>query len=221
MNGKLISQIKIQTEPQPSNAFSPTTPGRLGTAAAQIPNLITSVRLVSALAILGLTLSNQPLASIWFLKLFIAAGISDMLDGYIARRFKWCTVFGANLDSISDLTLYIAASTFLLTTCGPLLSPCLPLIYLGAIVQTFHLGYSFMRFGTFPAYHSDFSRLSAYIIFFLVIAFINMHVSGLISAVALIWTFCSLEGVAITTLLKQARQNVPGIHACLASQAQA
>jgi CDP-diacylglycerol---glycerol-3-phosphate 3-phosphatidyltransferase len=183
-----------------------------------IPNLITSVRLFSALALLFLTLFTSK-ASLYFLPLFIAAGVSDMLDGYIARRFNCCTEFGAHLDSISDLSLYVAAATFLLLTMGRELTPCLPFIIMGTCTQTFHIWYSTQRFKTFPAYHSDFSRLSAYIIFFLVILFRHTNNPALISAVALIWTACSAEGIIITTLLKRARTNLAGIHTVYSAMA--
>jgi len=70
-----------------------------------IPNFITSWRLFSALAIVGLAVASADHGILAFPALFIIAGISDMLDGIIARRFNLCTTFGAKLDSISDLAL--------------------------------------------------------------------------------------------------------------------
>lgn len=180
--------------------------------AKYIPNMITSVRLFSALILFFLTVADGLSASALFLPLFVAAGISDMLDGYIARRFQWCTKFGANLDSISDLTLYIAAATFLLTQTGQTLAPCHGFILAGGIAQSLHLYFALRRFHQFPAYHTNYSRLSAYIIFFCVLAFWNYRNSQLISLVAMIWTSCSIEGMIITALLKRARQNLAGIH---------
>lgn len=184
----------------------------LSMKAKHIPNIITSVRLFSALILLFLTLSDGRTAATLFLPLFIAAGISDMLDGYIARRFQWCTRFGANLDSISDLSLYIASATFLLTQTGQTLAPCLGFILAGAFAQSWHIYFALRRFQQFPAYHTNYSRLSAYIIFFCVIAFWNCRNNQLISLVAMIWTSCSIEGIIITALLKRARQNLAGIH---------
>ena len=33
-------------------------------------------------------------------------GISDIMDGYLARRYKWETRFGEQLDSFSDAVFY-------------------------------------------------------------------------------------------------------------------
>lgn len=44
-----------------------------------------------------------PTFSAWFYGMYIAAGISDMLDGFVARRTKTTSEFGAKLDSIADV----------------------------------------------------------------------------------------------------------------------
>lgn len=178
-----------------------------------LPNLITSVRLFSALLLLALTVGAREVAAGFFLVLFVSAGISDMLDGYLARRFNWCTEFGARLDSISDLSLYIAGATFLLSYFGRQLSPVWYLIELGALLQVFHLVFSYFRLGEFPAYHTNFSRVCAYLIFLLVIAFWQntQHPAFFIGVVACLWSACSLEGLVISCLLKSARSNISGV----------
>lgn len=37
---------------------------------------------------------------------YLVCGISDVLDGYIARRYKWESTTGAKLDSLSDFVFY-------------------------------------------------------------------------------------------------------------------
>ena len=44
-----------------------------------------------------------------FYILYIYCGISDMLDGYIARRTKSTSKIGARLDSIADIIFVIVA----------------------------------------------------------------------------------------------------------------
>ena len=38
----------------------------------------------------------------WALAILVTAGISDVLDGYLARRFGWVTPMGAAIDPITD-----------------------------------------------------------------------------------------------------------------------
>lgn len=76
--------------------------------AAYIPNLITVLRLLLVTPIVvGLLTHHYPLA-FW---LFMVAGLTDAIDGYLARRFQWISRFGAMVDPLADKLLMVA--TFL------------------------------------------------------------------------------------------------------------
>ena len=47
----------------------------------------------------------QPLSASFFL-LYALTGLTDVLDGWIARKTKTASDFGATLDSIADLLFY-------------------------------------------------------------------------------------------------------------------
>ncbi len=75
-----------------------------------IPNLITVLRVVAApLLILLLKYGNYELA----LLLFLIAGISDGLDGYIAKKFNVQSQFGAMLDPVADKILLVSCFVML------------------------------------------------------------------------------------------------------------
>ena len=61
-------------------------------------NLITSCRVL-----LSLLLLFFPALSPGFYGLYLAAGLSDMLDGFVARRTNSASPLGARLDSMADL----------------------------------------------------------------------------------------------------------------------
>jgi cardiolipin synthase (CMP-forming) len=67
-----------------------------------LPNAITLVRLVSVPLAIWLVLGGWYAAAFW---VFIAAGLSDAVDGYIAKRFNRRTAFGAVLDPVADKAL--------------------------------------------------------------------------------------------------------------------
>ena len=63
-----------------------------------LPNILSSLRIVGAVALL---LSNVP--GILFWMLYIVCGISDIADGWLARKLKCVTKKGALLDSLADI----------------------------------------------------------------------------------------------------------------------
>jgi cardiolipin synthase len=67
-----------------------------------LPNAISLLRIALIVPILLLILDG---AFGWALALFLLAGFSDGLDGYLAKRFDWHTRLGALLDPVADKLL--------------------------------------------------------------------------------------------------------------------
>ena len=70
-----------------------------------LPNVITLARLLSVPLTVWLILEARFAAAFW---VFVAAGISDAADGFIAKRFDSRTRLGALLDPIADKALLVA-----------------------------------------------------------------------------------------------------------------
>lgn len=66
-----------------------------------IPNCITSLRIIGAVSLLFLKVFELP-----FYVVYTFCGITDVLDGFVARMTKSTSEFGAKLDSVSDLLFY-------------------------------------------------------------------------------------------------------------------
>lgn len=69
-----------------------------------IPNLISLGRLICIPFTVWLILNGSMLVAFW---VFVAAGFSDALDGYIAKRFDLRSEIGAFLDPIADKALLV------------------------------------------------------------------------------------------------------------------
>jgi len=67
-----------------------------------LPNTISMVRIGVIPILFCLLLSPGPLMSLVIAALFIAAALTDLLDGYIARRYQIVTTMGKFLDPIAD-----------------------------------------------------------------------------------------------------------------------
>ena len=70
-----------------------------------LPNLITLGRLLAVPITIWLILNNFVLAAFW---LFVAAGVSDAIDGFIAKRWDLVTEIGKYLDPIADKSLLVS-----------------------------------------------------------------------------------------------------------------
>ena len=68
------------------------------------PNLITLLRLLLVPAAIWLILAHRYGSAFW---VFVIAGVSDALDGYIAKSFNLRTRLGALLDPAADKALVV------------------------------------------------------------------------------------------------------------------
>ena len=71
-----------------------------------LPNLLTSLRLAAAPATAGLLAAGYFNAAFG---LFAFAGLSDAVDGFLAKRFGFSTPLGRFLDPAADKALMLAA----------------------------------------------------------------------------------------------------------------
>ncbi len=72
--------------------------------ARHIPNVLTVLRLLLVPPIAWALLQQSYVLA---LALFLTAGVSDGVDGFLARSFNWQSQFGATLDPIADKLLMI------------------------------------------------------------------------------------------------------------------
>jgi cardiolipin synthase len=81
--------------------FNDIAPGR----GLSIPNLITLGRILLVPVVVWAIISGE--MRIAFL-LFLAAGISDAVDGFLAKRFRMASELGAYLDPLADKALIVS-----------------------------------------------------------------------------------------------------------------
>ncbi len=75
-------------------------------APKDIPNLLSIARILLSLPVAWLLLNERFSEA---LLLFFIAGVSDGLDGYLAKRFDWRSRLGSILDPLADKTLLVTS----------------------------------------------------------------------------------------------------------------
>jgi len=74
-----------------------------------LPNSITLSRIFLIPCFVTVLLTEMPNDEIWGILLFLVASLTDVLDGYIARRRRQVTTVGILLDPLADKLLISAA----------------------------------------------------------------------------------------------------------------
>ncbi|MEJ8569657.1 CDP-alcohol phosphatidyltransferase family protein [Elongatibacter sediminis] len=72
-----------------------------------LPNALTLFRMIAVGPIVYWLLTERFIAAF---VLAMLAGVSDLLDGFLARRFGWMTHFGGVLDPLTDKLLLVSTT---------------------------------------------------------------------------------------------------------------
>lgn len=128
-----------------------------------LANAVTSLRLIGAIIIIFL----EPL-SIPFYVVYTICGLSDGIDGTIARKMGTSSDFGSKLDSVSDLVFYIVMFVKIipaLIELMPMWMWCLVAVILA--IRLFSYGYVAMRYRRFAAIHTYMNKIVGALFFLL------------------------------------------------------
>ncbi|MEO7149955.1 MAG: CDP-alcohol phosphatidyltransferase family protein [Rhodanobacteraceae bacterium] len=71
-----------------------------------LPNLISCLRIALVVPLIAAMLTAHFAMALW---IALAAGVTDALDGFLARRFGWQSRLGTLLDPLADKLLLVAA----------------------------------------------------------------------------------------------------------------
>lgn len=175
-----------------------------------IANYLSLYRILISPLILYFALSGRESLFAVFL---ITNLVSDVIDGYIARRYNMESDFGARLDTIGDNFTYILAFTGLFIFKLDDLRPHLHsfIFFAGMMISTQVV--SLLKFGRFPSFHLYSTKIGGYIqgAFFIVLFawdfvapfYYFMIIWGILSAI---------EHIVIQFIIPEMRSNVKGLY---------
>ncbi len=158
-------------------------------------NCLTGFRLLGAVALIFL----EPL-SLPFYIIYTLCGVSDALDGPVARYTETAGDFGARLDSVADITFYAV-----------MLLRLLPILWFDKIlpmwcwswavgILVFRIGiylFAFLKFHRFPSLHTMLNKLTSFILFLSVYL---IRTSFVTAYFVLFGTVATLAGVEELTI---------------------
>lgn len=176
-----------------------------------IVNAITSFRLLLSPVLVILVLYD----GLHIFKWLLAVGFfTDMLDGFLARRLKVQTKFGAKLDSIADDALLIASAFAVMIEKPDFIYENYVLIMMMVILLIIQNGLAYWRYGRMSSYHTYFAKLAMFLQgCFLILLFFLPEVPYWLFYPAAIVTLLDLsEEIVLVFILPKWKTNVKGLY---------
>lgn len=97
------------SNPADSAASAPRPSGGLLADARNLPNLLTLVRILAVPVLVWLLATPSSKTAILTFWIYFAATMTDILDGWLARRYGLITPLGKLLDPLADKLLVVSA----------------------------------------------------------------------------------------------------------------
>ena len=126
-----------------------------------LPNLITLSRLVSALLLMPIRAFSQA-----FFVVYTYCGVSDVLDGALARRLHCNDESGARLDSIADIIFYsVTAFKIIPVLCSKLTPSIWYIITAAVIIRIISYTAAAIKYRRFASLHTYMNKLTGFLVF--------------------------------------------------------
>jgi len=171
-----------------------------------IPNILSGFRLLSVPVLMLLARSGY---ESWFLVLFMFALLTDLADGYLARRLRQESELGARLDSWGDFAVYMATPLCAWWLWPELVARELP--YVLAVIASFTLpvAVGFLKYRCLTSYHTWGAKLSAVIMGVSTVLLFSGNTPVPFRISTGILMLAQLEEIAISIILPEPLSNVP------------
>lgn len=174
----------------------------------RIPNIISGIRILSAPILLFLAWEGYRNA---FIVLLFAALVSDVIDGYIARKHNVSSKLGTKLDSLGDMAIYLTVPI-----CAWWLWPQIlkrealfVLIAIGSYVVPLIAG--LIKFRKVPSYHTLGAKIAAVLMSIAILFLFMTEFAWIFRIAAIFQAVVACEEVLITIRLPILRSNVISI----------
>jgi CDP-diacylglycerol--glycerol-3-phosphate 3-phosphatidyltransferase len=175
---------------------------------ATLPNRLTRLRLVLSPTLPLVALLGRPVPVVLFV-LFLQ--ITDWIDGPLARRQGTQSEYGARLDSLADLTMFLGLGGAVAVLRGDTLLAAWPWLVAAAASYAASTLFSRFRFGVWPAYHPWTAKISGPISLAAAMLILLRDEAWPVRVAASFVTLANIEGVLITAALDGPRTDVGSV----------
>ena len=154
-----------------------------------IANIITGSRVAFSLPLLFV-----PLSSAWFYILYLFCGLTDMIDGTIARKMEAVSKFGARLDTVADFVFMFVCSIKML----PLIHIPVWLwvwIIIVALIKIFNIALVFIHKKKLISIHSVLNKTTGFALFLLPLSLTFVETTYSVATICVLTTIAVMQEV--------------------------
>ncbi|MFU8793317.1 MAG: CDP-alcohol phosphatidyltransferase family protein [Acholeplasmataceae bacterium] len=159
-----------------------------------IPNLLSSARLIFLPLLFYFVLNDMPIA---FLIGFILVGSTDFFDGLIAKKFNMQTSFGKMLDSVADIFFYFSTCWFFFVLYPEYLVPNTVILIVFFAVYLASFIVSIIRLKKPIQMHTSILRYNAVLVYALIILSYFIDTTYLVTLILTVFIVGFLEEIWI------------------------
>ena len=173
-----------------------------------IPNILSFLRLGLVPVLIGLALVKAGQLFLWVLAFSL---LSDVLDGYLARKLNQVSELGAKLDSWGDVLTYASMIFGLFSIWPSIFADQAPFLFAAMLSFTVPVAVALRKFGGYPSYHTWGAKIAAVLIAPAYYVLILYGYDDFFRLVILFHILVAIEEMIITIILKQRRSNVRSV----------
>jgi phosphatidylglycerophosphate synthase len=174
-------------------------------------NGITLYRIIAAPFLLILLFSGQYDIFKWLLGVSF---FTDLIDGFLARRYKVTSILGTKLDSIGDDLTILVAMTGLVVVKPDFIIREIVTFGILFFLFVFQISYSFIRYRKMSNFHTYLAKTAALLqgIFLLLVFFTDEPSKPLFYAAAIVTMLELIEEIILVRLLPEWEANKKGLY---------
>jgi len=173
-----------------------------------LPNSVSLFRIISVPFLLYLAWIHQPRP---FLILLMGSFITDVLDGFLARKWNQESELGAKLDSWADFAIYMSLPLCVWWLWPDLIRGETLFVTIAITSYIFPILFGFLKYRRFTSYHCWGAKVSGILIAISVFLLLAARIIYPFRIAAFVLGLSAIEEIAITLTLTKWQANVPSL----------
>lgn len=170
-----------------------------------IPNSISFCRIILSLLLFFV----QPLSAVFY-GIYLLCGLSDILDGFIARKTGTTSRFGAKIDSFADFIMVCVCIVVLFPIINPQSAIVIWIILIGIIKLT-SMAVILKKYKTFAILHTYGNKFTGLLLFFFPMMLPFSDSTVLMATICVVASLTAIEELLINLISKELQLDKPSI----------